>query len=133
MTTAALTPLEEAIVARIAQEAAAQPAAAAIWVFGSRARGASTEYSDFDVAVEFSSAETPALREWLAQVRRAAEEPVADEWPGFLDLVGLYAGDVDSRLARQVFAGGMALWQRRAPQADPTSAAAPREVALTRP
>jgi hypothetical protein len=118
MTTSTLTPLEESIVARIAREARAQPAATAVWVFGSRARGASTEHSDLDVAVEFASAETPALRAWLEQVRRAAEAPIADQWPGFVDLVGLYAGDVDSRLATRVHSEGFALWQRGAPARD---------------
>ncbi len=112
MTSVALTPLEESIVARIAREALGQPAAAAVWVFGSRARGASTENSDLDVAVEFNSEETPALRAWRAQARRIAEEPVADQWPGFVDLVGLYAGDVDSRLAQRVYMEGSELWRR---------------------
>lgn len=115
MTTSPLTPLEASIVARIAQEAGAQPAAAAVWLFGSRARGASTEFSDLDVAVEFSSAETPAMRAWLDQVRRDAEAPVADQWPGFVNLVGLFAGDVDGRLARRVHEDGLILWQRGLP------------------
>jgi len=126
MTTSPLTPLEASIIARIARKAGAQPAVTAVWVFGSRARGASTEYSDLDVAVEFSSEETPALRAWLEQVRRAAEAPVADQWPGFVDLVGLYAADVDSRLARRVHLEGEALWQRSAPVRDAASAATPR-------
>jgi predicted nucleotidyltransferase len=126
MTTSPLTPLEASIVARIAREAGAQPAAAAVWLFGSRARGASTEFSDLDVAVEFSSAETPALRAWLEGVRREAEAPVADQWPGFVNLVGLYVGDVDSRLARRVRAEGLILWRRSTPVGNAASAASPR-------
>ncbi len=125
MTISPLTPLEASIVARIATEAGAQPAATAVWVFGSRARGASTEHSDLDVAVEFSSEETPALRAWLERVRRAAEAPVADQWPGFVDLVGLYAADVDSRLARRVHLEGSALWRRGVQVGDTAPAAIP--------
>jgi hypothetical protein len=112
MTTSPLTPLEASIVARIAREAGAQPAAAAVWLFGSRARGTSTEFSDLDVAIEFSSAETPAMRAWLEGVRREAEAPVADQWPGFVNLVGLYAGEIDTRLAQRVRSEGLILWQR---------------------
>jgi predicted nucleotidyltransferase len=123
MTTSPLTPLETSIVDRIALEAGAQPAAAAVWLFGSRARGASTEFSDLDVAIEFSSAETPAMRAWLERVRHEAETAVADQWPGFVDLVGLYAGDVDRRLARRVHEEGLILWQRGVPAGGAASAA----------
>lgn len=126
MTTPPLTPLEESIVARIAQATGAQPAATAVWLFGSRARGESTEFSDLDVAVEFSSAETMAMRAWLEQVRHDAETPVADQWPGFVNLVGLYAGDVDSRLARRVHSEGLVLWQRTTPVGSAAPAATPR-------
>lgn len=122
MTTSALTPLEASIIARISLAAGAQPAAVVVWLFGSRARGASGEYSDLDVAVEFSSEETPALRAWIERVRREAEAPVADQWPGFVDLVGLYAGDVDSRLVGRVRSEGAALW-RREPIIESTAAA----------
>jgi hypothetical protein len=126
MTTSPLTPLEASIVARIAREAGAQPAATAVWLFGSRARAASTEFSDLDVAVEFSSAESPAMRAWLERVRHDAETPVADQWPGFVNLVGLYAGDVDSRLTHRVRSEGLILWQRSTPVGDAASAAPPR-------
>lgn len=62
--------------------------------------------------MEFAAAEAPGLRDWLESVRRAAQEPVVDQWPGFVDLVGLYAGDVDARLARQVRAEGVVVWER---------------------
>jgi predicted nucleotidyltransferase len=126
VTTSALTPLEESIIARIAREARAQPAATAVWVFGSRARGASTEFSDLDVAVEFSSVETPAMRACIERVRHDAETPVADQWPGFVDLVGLYAGDVDARLARRVRSEGLVLWRRGTPVGDSASSEAVR-------
>jgi len=45
-------------------------------------------------------------------VRRVAEEPVVDQWPGFVNLIGLYAGDIDTCLARQVRAEGVAVWVR---------------------
>jgi len=109
---APLTPLERQIVGQVAQQAQGQPAAVGVWVFGSRARGASTEDSDLDIAVEFAAPETRPLREWLEHVRRAAEEPVVDQWPGFVNLIGLYAGDIDTRLARQVRAEGIAVWVR---------------------
>lgn len=109
---APLTPLERQIVARIARQAEAEPSAIGVWVFGSRARGFSTEDSDLDVAVEFSAPEAQALRNWLDAVRRSAEEPLADQWPGFVDLVGLYADDADPRLAQQVHAEGIAVWRR---------------------
>jgi len=121
MTSPPLTPLEASIVDRIAREAGAQPAAIAVWVFGSRARGASTEDSDLDVAVEFSSAEDEALRAWLDRVRREAESPVADLWPGFVNLVGLYAAEVDSRLAERVHSEGRALWRRTPPHGAPAA------------
>lgn len=101
--------------ALIAREAGAQPDAASVWLFGSRARGRSNEDSDLDVAVEFSAPETPALRAWLERVRREAEAPIADQWPGFVNLVGLYADDADQRLARRVHEEGVSLWQRAAP------------------
>lgn len=125
MTTSPLTPLEASIVARIAQDAGAQPAAAAVWLFGSRARGASTEFSDLDNAVEFSSAETPAMRAWLEQVRRDVEAPVAEQWPGFVNLLGLFAGDVDARLVRRVHEEGLILWQRGLPLGASASPASP--------
>lgn len=112
MTRTPLTPLERLIVSHIAREAEAEPAAIGVWVFGSRARGASTEDSDLDVAVEFAAAEAPPLRDWLERVRRAAEEPVVDQWPGFVNLVGLFADDIDRRLARRVYAEGVAVWRR---------------------
>lgn len=115
MTLPVLTPLETAIVARVAQAAEARPEAEAVWVFGSRARAASDEWSDLDIAVQFGCAETPALRLWLEQVRQAAVEAIADQWPGFLDLVGLYAAEADGRLAARVRAEGTALWRRAAP------------------
>jgi predicted nucleotidyltransferase len=90
----------------------AEPTAVRVWVFGSRARGASTQYSDLDLAVEFAAAESPALRAWLDRSRREAEERVVDRCPGFLNLLGLYAGDPDPRLARQVRAEGVVLWTR---------------------
>ena len=123
--TSPLTPLETRIAALIAKRAAAQPAASAVWIFGSRARGASTENSDLDVAVEFSGPETQVLRGWLESVRREAEALVADQWPGFVNLVGLFAGDVDQRLAQRVRTEGFAFWRRRAPPQDAVSVAAP--------
>jgi hypothetical protein len=133
MTTSPLTPLEASIVTHIAREASEQPAATAVWLFGSRARGASAEFSDLDVAVEFSSAETPAMRGWLERVRHDAETPVADQWPGFVNLVGLYAGDLDARLAQRVRSEGLVLWRRGTPVGDPASAASlrPGEPART--
>lgn len=121
-----LTPLEASIASRLASEAGAQPAATAVWLFGSRARGASTEDSDLDVAVEFSAPETSALRDWLERVRRALEEPIADQCPGFVDLVGLYADDVDARLTRHIREEGVILWQRRADFDEACSTAADR-------
>lgn len=110
-----LTPLERQIVHRIARLADREPSAVAVWVFGSRARGFSTEDSDLDVAIEFSAREAPALRNWLDAVRRSAQEPLADQWPGFVDVVGLYADDADPRLAQQVHAEGIAVWRRGEP------------------
>ena len=133
MTNPPLTPLETSIVDRIALEAGAQPAAAAVWLFGSRARGASTEFSDLDIAIEFSSSETPAIRAWLDRVRQDAEDPVADQWPGFVNLVGLYAGDVDPRLARRVHEEGLILWQRGMPAGGAASAARSRTREPARP
>lgn len=109
---APLTPLEQQIVFQIARQAEAEPSAVGVWVFGSRARGASTEDSDLDIAVEFAAAEAPPLRDWLERVRRAAEEPVVDQWPGFVNLVGLYADDIDPRLAWQVRSEGVVVWRR---------------------
>ena len=128
MTASPLTPLETSITALIAEEAGAQPAATAIWLFGSRVRGASTEDSDLDIAVEFSAAETPALRAWLERVRREAESPVADQWPGFVNLVGLFADDVDPRLAQRVRTEGFVLWRRTEPGGGATSVAMPRPI-----
>jgi predicted nucleotidyltransferase len=107
-----LTPLERQIVLQIAKRADNEPAAVAVWVFGSRARGASTEDSDLDVAVEFTAPAASALRSWLDDVRRSAEEPLVDQWPGYVNLVGLYADDVDPRLAQQVRAEGFTVWRR---------------------
>lgn len=128
MTASPLTPLEQSIAAYIAGEAAKQSAAVAVWLFGSRARGASTENSDFDVAVEFSCPETPALRDWIEKLRQRAEEPVAEQWPGFLDLLGLYAGDPDPRLARRVRAEGSIIWRRSKPADVPAETAAATPV-----
>lgn len=111
---APLTPLEQRVVAMIARRAEQQPAAIALWVFGSRARGDSDESSDLDLAVEFSSAETPALRQWIDRVRQEVEAAVLDDsCPGLLDLVGLYPNDIDPRLSRQVRAEGSLVWQRQ--------------------
>ena len=115
MTRSPLTPLEASIVDRVARQAKAQPAADAVWVFGSRARGASTEDSDLDVAVEFSSAESAGLRDWLDRVRRDAESAVVDQWPGFVNLVGLYSAEPDPRLAERVHSEGLVLWRRTLP------------------
>ena len=110
---APLTPLEQRIVSLVARRAAQQPAAIGVWVFGSRARGDSDEDSDLDLAVEFSSVETAALRQWLEHVRQKVEGAVLDDqWPGLLDLVGLYPNDVDPRLTRQVRVEGELAWQR---------------------
>jgi predicted nucleotidyltransferase len=113
-----LTPLERQIASEIARQAQSEPAAVAVWVFGSRARGASTEDSDLDVAVQFAAAQTQPLREWLESVRRAAEEPVVDQWLVFVNLVGLYADDIDPRLAQRVRAEGEVVWQRERPAQD---------------
>ena len=133
MLAAPLTPLEASIAALVAEHAEAQPSATAVWLFGSRARGASSEDSDLDIAVEFSAAETPALRAWLERVRREAEAPVTDQWPGFVNLVGLYADDVDPRLAQRVHTEGLAYWQRTAPVRDTAPVAAPRAIRPARP
>lgn len=109
-----LTPLEQHIVQRIAQHAARQPAALRLWVFGSRARGDSDEASDLDLAIEFDAAESPALRTWIDEVRRDVEEPLLGYRPGLVDLLGLFAGDADPRLATQVRADGQPVWQRAA-------------------
>jgi len=110
-----LTPLEVRLTALIAQRASAQMRAVRVWVFGSRARGASNQDSDLDVAVEFEAAETAELRAWLEALRIEAEAPVVDQWPGFVNLVGLYANDPDPRLARRVRAEGMLIWERPPP------------------
>jgi predicted nucleotidyltransferase len=128
MKNSALTPLERALVAAVVAAAKDQPAAARVWVFGSRARGASTVDSDLDIAVEFSAAESRELRDWLDRLRSTAEAPVADQWPGFVDLVGLYADDADIRLRRRIHAEGLLGWQRVEP-AQPVKAAVPRPVA----
>lgn len=107
-----LTPLEQQILRDVAERAQSQAAAERVWVFGSRARAASDEWSDLDIAVEFSTGETPALRAWLDGVRRDVEEPLLPAWAGLIDLVGLYAGDFDPRLARQVHADGRVVWER---------------------
>lgn len=133
MTASPLTPLEASIIALIARAAGAQPAATAVWLFGSRARGASTEDSDLDIAVEFSWAETPALRTWLEHVRREAEAPVADQWPGFVNLVGLYADDVDQRLARRIRAEGIAVWRQTVATAGATAAVTGPSISPARP
>jgi predicted nucleotidyltransferase len=112
LTGSALSPLEQQIAALVARRAANEPSAIAVWVFGSRARGDSMLESDLDIAVEIDAAESPAHRAWLEQVRREAEEPVAQSWPGMVDLVGLYRDDADPRLARQVRAEGRLIWRR---------------------
>lgn len=114
MTGSPLTPLEQRIVRQLAQLAQRQPAATRVWVFGSRARGDSHEESDLDLAVEFGTAETAELRAWLDGVRRELEEPLLGQHSGFIDLLGLYAGDPDHRLAQQVRAEGRVIWQRGA-------------------
>lgn len=114
MTGPPLTPLEQRIVRQLAQHAQRQPAATRVWVFGSRARGNSHEESDLDLAVEFGTAENAELRAWLDGVRRELEEPLLGQHSGFIDLLGLYAGDPDSRLGQQVRAEGRILWQREA-------------------
>jgi len=53
----------------------------------------------------------------LAQLRRLSRRAGVccrrtDRKPGFVDLIGLYAGDIDTRLARQVRAEGIAVWVR---------------------
>jgi predicted nucleotidyltransferase len=121
-----LTPLERSIAARLVQAAGAQPAAAALWLFGSRARGASHKNSDLDLAVAFSTAESPAHRLWLDQVRESLEAPIAERWPGFVNLVDRYADDADPRLARRVRSEGIALWQRPSSIGPPDATAAPR-------
>jgi predicted nucleotidyltransferase len=112
-----LTPLEIQLTALIAQRASTNPSTMRVWVFGSRARGASTQNSDLDVAVEFDAAEATELRAWLETLRVEAEAPVVDQWPGFLNLVGLYANDPDPRLARRVRAEGLLIWERPATKA----------------
>jgi len=100
------------LTALIAQRASSNPSALRVWVFGSRARGASTQNSDLDVAVEFDEAEAAELRAWLEALRVEAEAPVVDQWPGFVNLVGLYANDPDPRLARRIRAEGLLIWER---------------------
>jgi predicted nucleotidyltransferase len=112
-----LTPLELRITSLIASRASARPDAGRVWVFGSRARGASTQDSDLDVAIEFDASESAELRSWLEALRVEAEAPVADQWPGFVNLIGLYAHDLDPRLARRVRTEGLLIWERRPAQA----------------
>lgn len=69
--------------------------------------------SDLDVAVEFDAPETTALRAWLEELRVEAEAPLVDQWPGFVNLVGLFAIDPDPRLARRVRDEGLLIWERR--------------------
>jgi predicted nucleotidyltransferase len=112
-----LSPLERQLAALIASRAAMRPAVERVWIFGSRARGASTEHSDLDVAIEFSTPESADSRRWLEQLRAEAEAPVADQWPGFLDLVGLFPDDGDPRLRHRILAEGLIVWERdRQPQ-----------------
>ena len=127
MTSSPLTPLERALAKQIAARAEAQPVAIGVWVFGSRARGASNEDSDLDIAIEFSSPETSELRDWLEQVRVEAEAPVADQWPGFVNLVGLFADDVDPRLRNRVYLEGLTVWVRYR-QSQPASGRTPLQA-----
>ncbi len=112
MSAAHLTPLEQQIASFTAARAEARRGTRRVWVFGSLARGASTEHSDLDIAIEFQDAETVESRAWLEDVRVAAEAPVVDQWPGFVNLVGLYANDTDTRLAKRVHAEGVLIWER---------------------
>ncbi len=107
-----LTPLEVQLTARVTQGASTIPGAVRVWVFGSRARGASTQDSDLDVAVEFAMPESPTLRARLDALRVEAEAPVVDQWPGFLNLVGLYSDDPDPRLVRRIREEGLLIWER---------------------
>jgi predicted nucleotidyltransferase len=109
----ALTSLERQLAALVAARAALQPASERVWVFGSRARGASTEFSDLDIAVEFSVPGSPELRRWLDCLRVETEAPVADQWPGFVNLTGLFAEDADSRLLHRVREEGLLVWARQ--------------------
>jgi predicted nucleotidyltransferase len=113
-----LTPLELRITAWVAERVAAHPGARRVWVFGSRARGASGPDSDLDIAIEFDVAESVQLRAWLEALRAEAEAPVVDQWPGFVNLVGLYADDSDPRLARRVREEGLVIWERRSARPD---------------
>jgi predicted nucleotidyltransferase len=133
MTASPLTPLEASITSLITRAAGAQPTATVVWLFGSRARGASTEDSDLDIAVEFSAPETAALRAWIERIRREAEAPIADQWPGFVNLIGLYAEGVDQRLARRIRAEGIAVWRRTAATAGTTAAVAGPSINPARP
>lgn len=107
-----LTPLEVRLTALITQRASARCDVVRVWVFGSRARGSSTPDSDLDVAVEFNAAESTERRAWLESLRIETEAPLVDQWPGFVNLVGLYAGDRDGRLARRIRAEGLPIWER---------------------
>jgi predicted nucleotidyltransferase len=112
MKSSVLTPLERQLAADIAERAASRPDVRRVWIFGSRARGASTEYSDLDVAIEFSEPESADLRRWLERIRAAAEAPVAEQWPGLINLVGLFPEDGDPRLRNRILAEGLIVWDR---------------------
>jgi predicted nucleotidyltransferase len=100
------------LAADIAERAALRPDVRQVWTFGSRARGASTEYSDLDVAIECSEPESADLGLWLERIRAAAEAPVAEQWPDLVNLVSLFPDDGDPRLRNRILAEGMIVWDR---------------------
>jgi predicted nucleotidyltransferase len=112
MNSSVLTPLERQLAADIAERAALRPDVRQVWTFGSLARGASTEYSDLDVAIECSEPESADLGLWLERIRAAAEAPVAEQWPDLVNLVSLFPDDGDPRLRNRILAEGMIVWDR---------------------
>ncbi len=108
------SPMETEIIRRLAAELLwAGIPVRALRVFGSRARGHSSEQSDLDIAVELDAPPNPALTRRVMQLGRALSLPPEAGIPGLrVQVVPFFEGEDRTPLARAIAQEAETLWTR---------------------
>ena len=108
------SPMETEIIRRLAAELLrAGIPVRVLRVFGSRARGHSTEQSDLDIAVALDSPPDPALTRRVMQLGRALSLPPEVRIPGLrVQVVPFFEGEEMTPLAWAIAHEAETLWTR---------------------